>query len=91
MYKLSALIPIKLSYSDLKVEQVETAACPWVGLDFLEHLPRTHKAYWYLSTFKNGYLKTYIKIQETKNILTLEILPKIRQSFVYKLIKIPLS
>ena len=33
----------KMSRPDPKVEHVEIIACPWVGLDFLEHLPRTRK------------------------------------------------
>ena len=86
---MSALIPIKLSWPDQKVKHVATATCPWVGPSFSKHLLRTRKAYWYLSLFEKQIPTDLCKIIKSDLILTLEILSKIRQSFLCKLIKIP--
>ena len=49
-----------MSHPDPKVEHVTIVVCPWVGLDFSGHLPRTCKAYIDIKTcLKNGYLNLH--------------------------------
>ena len=70
----------------LEGRHVATVAYPWVGPDFSKHHPRTRRTCYY-----PGHLMTYLITYETKNILTLGILSKIRQSFIFKKTKNPLS